>query len=83
MSETVTTSRTELSSIRRQLNELRQLLEENSMINDLVNRKKAMEITGWKSSTLTERIREGKVNVVSTNKSGTDFFSRKQLMGLK
>ena len=77
MSDTLT--KNELRSINRQLAELRAFME----VNDIVNRKQALEILNIEASTLSSYISEGKIIVVSRNKAGQAFFSRTQLMGLK
>ena len=69
---------TEIRSINRQLAELKQMLN----IDDIVNRKTALEILDIDSKTLTNYIGQGKVRVVSRNAAGQAFFSRKELLGL-
>lgn len=68
----------QLRSINRQLAELREVLQ----VNDLVNKKQAMQITGVTSGTFDVYVSQGKYVVVSRNKAGQAFFSRKQLLGI-
>lgn len=71
----------ELKSIRRQIAEMKNLLEENAALDDLVNRKKAIEITGLKPKVFTNYKTKGLFEVVCYNKAGQPFFSKKQLTG--
>lgn len=76
MSETLT--RNELRSISRQIAELRQIMD----VQDIVNRRTALEILDVTPETLSVYISTGKVRVVSRNAAGQAFFSRKNLLGL-
>ena len=69
----------ELRAINRQLAELRSFMQ----VNDIVNRKEALQILDITPKVLTNYICQNKVQVVSRNKAGQCFFSRMQLLGLK
>lgn len=78
MNDTVTSQ--ELKSIRRQLNELRQIYAAY----DYINYDEAVKLRGVERITFSTDVSKGKIRVVSINKKTKQkFFSRQEILGLK
>lgn len=74
MSDLITIPRSDWKAVKEAI----QIIAASEKANDLVNRKRALEILGIDTATFTAR----KIKPDSVNEYGQKFYSRKKLLGL-